>query len=95
MINDYYVYIMTNRKDGVLYIGVTNNLKHRAEEHKSGSGSKFTCKYKLDRLVYYEIFTDPENAIRREKQLKGGSRKKKIELLEKNNPKWKDIYFEL
>ena len=86
---------MTNRKDGVLYIGVTNNLKHRAEEHKSGSGSKFTCKYKLDRLVYYEIFTDPENAIRREKQLKGGSRKKKIELLEKNNPKWKDIYFEL
>lgn len=92
MIYTYYVYIMTNRKDGVLYVGITNDLKRRVEEHKMGEGSKFTCKYKVDRLVYFEVFSDPENAIKREKQIKAGSRKNKTFLIEQKNPLWKEIY---
>ena len=83
MVYEYYVYIMTNEPHGVLYVGVCNHLYRRTIEHKEGRGSKFTKKYNLDKLVYYETFTDPESAIRREKQIKAGSRKKKIELIEK------------
>ena len=95
MIYNYYIYIITNNFNTVLYIGVTNDLQRRITEHKMGQGSRFTRKYKLYKLVYYELFTDPENAIKREKQLKAGSRQKKIELIEKFNPEWKDLGLEI
>jgi len=90
--SEYYIYIMTNKRNGVLYTGVTNNLKRRVEEHKTIRGSYFTTKYKLKLLVYYEIYSDPINAIQREKQIKAGSRQKKITLIETMNPQWTDIY---
>lgn len=83
----YFVYIMTNRSM-TLYIGVTNNLVRRVREHKSGTGSGFTAKYKLDRLVYFERFEDIRNAIEREKRIKGWLRIKKIALVVSLNPAW-------
>ena len=92
MIKDYYVYIMANDRNGTLYTGVTNNLFRRVWEHKEKIKKEtFTSKYDLDMLVYYEGYTDPKNAIMREKQIKTGSRKKKLALIEKMNPKWKDL----
>ena len=76
----------------MLYIGITNNLKRRVEEHKQKLGSKFTKKYNIDKLLYYEIYTDPENAIKREKQLKNYSRKRKDEIINQFNPKYFDLY---
>ena len=86
----YFVYIMTNRSR-TLYIGVTNNLVSRVREHKTGIGSGFTAKYKLDRLVYFERFQDVHNAIEREKRIKGWLRIKKIALIISVNPVWKDL----
>ena len=86
----YFVYIMTNRSK-TLYTGVTNNLIRRAREHKTGIGSGFTTKYKLDRLVYFERFQDVHNAIEREKRIKGWLRLKKIALIVSVNPAWKDL----
>lgn len=83
----YYVYILTNRKDGVLYIGSTSVLMKRVAEHKIGFFGGFTKKYNIHRLVYYEIFNDPKNAIKREKRLKKWKRAWKIQLIEKENPK--------
>ena len=83
---------MTNKRNTVLYIGITNNLKRRVEEHKQKLGSKFTKKYNIDKLLYYEIYTDPENAIKREKQLKNYSRKRKDEIINQFNPKYFDLY---
>ena len=83
---------MTNKNNTVLYTGITNDLIKRVYEHKSGFGSNFTNKYKIKKLVYYEIFGDPENAILREKQIKAGSRKKKIDLINSINVDWDDIY---
>ena len=74
-----------------MYTGVTNNLAKRAWDHKQKLVKGFTSKYNLNKLVYYEIFTNIEEAIAREKQIKGGSRKKKIELIEKDNPEWRDL----
>jgi putative endonuclease len=91
----YYVYIITNRGDSVLYTGVTNNLKKRTYAHKEKLVSGFTKRYNVDKLVYYEVFNDIKNAITREKQIKSGSRHKKITLIEGNNPEWRDIYPEL
>jgi len=92
MINNYYVYIMSNGKDGTLYIGITNNLIRRVWEHKKKvKPLSFTSKYNLQDLVYFETYTDPKNAIMREKQQKAGSRKKKINLIEKDNPDWDDL----
>ncbi len=83
---------MTNKKNGTLYTGITNDLVRRVWEHKKKIKSKsFTSKYNLQDLVYFETYTDPENAIIREKQLKAGSRTKKINLIEKNNPEWDDL----
>ncbi len=83
---------MTNKKDGVLYVGVTNDLRRRVWEHKTKVKSwSFTSKYNLDQLVYFENYNDPENAIMREKQIKGGSRQDKINLIEINNPEWEDL----
>ncbi len=88
---NYYIYILASKKDGVLYVGMTNNLYRRIIEHKEGRGSKFTKKYDIKQFVYFETYIDPTNAIKREKQIKAGSRKKKIELIEKRNPDWDDI----
>ena len=87
---EYYVYIMTNRSRK-LYTGVTSNLAARVNQHKEGKGSKFTSKYKLNQLAYYEVFPNIHEAIAREKQIKGWLRKKKIELIESTNPMWKDL----
>ncbi len=92
MINNYYVYIMANKEKGTLYTGITNNLVRRVWEYKKKIKFKsFTSKYNLQDLVYFETYTDPENAILREKQLKAGSREKKINLIEKDNPDWNDL----
>ena len=93
--NQYYVYIMTNKKDGVLYIGVSNNLIRRVLEHKHKKVSGFTKKYNLDKLVYFEVTNDIYAAISREKQLKNWKRAWKVELIVQNNPGWKDLYSEL
>lgn len=95
MVNDYFVYMMSNTKRGVIYIGVTGSLKERVIDHKKGGGSKFTSKYKLKSLVYFELYSDPESAIQREKQLKAGSRAKKVALIEERNPDWKDLFPEI
>ncbi len=91
----YYVYIATNKINTVIYTGVTNNLVRRTFEHKTNNTSGFTSKYKVTKLVYYETFNDIKEAITREKQIKGGSRKKKIELVIKSNPDFKDLYEEI
>jgi putative endonuclease len=91
----YYVYIMTNKHHTVLYTGVTNDLKRRAYEHREGLGGGFTSKYNVRKLVYYEITQDVHAAIAREKQIKAGSRGKKIELVDSMNPQWKDLYSDL
>jgi putative endonuclease len=90
-----YVYIMTNKRNTVLYTGVTSNLIKRVYEHKEKLVKGFTKKYNINKLVYYEVFDDITNAISREKQIKAGSRKKKIELIESINKEWKDLYPEL
>jgi putative endonuclease len=91
----YCVYIMTNTHNTVLYAGVTNNLARRTYEHKNGLGGNFTKKYNICKLVYYEIGNDINATIAREKQIKGGSRKKKIDLINSLNPEWKDLYEEI
>ena len=90
-----YTYILFNKRNGTLYIGVTSNLVKRLYEHKNKLIDGFTKKYNIDKLGYYEIFDDIEEAIIREKKLKGASRKKKLELIEMNNPSWLDLYYEI
>jgi len=87
-----YIYILFNKRNGTLYTGVTSNLVKRIYEHKSKIVEGFTKKYNVDKLGYYEIYDTITLAIEREKQLKGGSRKKKIQLIESMNPHWKDLY---
>jgi putative endonuclease len=89
----YFVYIMSNRSK-TLYTGVTNSLMRRVQEHKTGLGSAFTTKYKIDRLVYFERFDDVRNAIEREKRIKGWVRIKKIGLIVSANPQWIDLSLE-
>lgn len=91
MVGDYYVYILANQRNGTLYTGVTNNLRHRVWQHKGKSIAGFTKRYGVDRLVYCEVFRNISNAIAREKQIKAGSRKKKLELIERDNPAWNDL----
>ena len=87
-----YIYILTNRNNTVLYTGVTSNLFNRLYEHRTGAyKTAFTFKYNVEKLVYYEGFTDIEEAILREKQIKGGSRQKKLDMINGLNPKWKDL----
>ena len=88
MTKDYYVYMMTNRFHNVLYVGVTNDLRRRVEEHKFGETEGFCKKYNINKLVHYEHFDNIEFAIQREKQLKGGSRAKKLKLILEKNPGW-------
>jgi len=86
-----WVYIVTNKPNGTLYIGVTSDLHGRIWEHKNGVYQGFTKQYKINQLVYQEFFHDIEAAIAREKQLKGWTRAKKIALIEKMNPGWEDL----
>lgn len=88
----YYVYIMTTKSNTALYTGVTNDLQRRVLEHRSGKGGLFTKKYKIYKLVYYEIGDDIRSAIVREKQIKAGSRMKKIALINSINPNWDDLF---
>ncbi len=88
----YYVYILANKPNGTLYIGVTNNLLKRISEHKQNLANGFTKRYGIHTLVYFETTPDVLGAIQREKQLKNWQRAWKIELIEKENPGWKDLY---
>ena len=88
----YYVYILASKKKGTLYIGVTNDLARRIYEHKQGLVEGFTKKYNANKLIYYEIANDITEAIKREKALKQWYRKWKVELIEKDNPEWKDLF---
>ncbi|HLD50323.1 MAG TPA: GIY-YIG nuclease family protein [bacterium] len=90
-----YVYILSNKTNRVLYIGVTNNLIKRVFEHKQHLMPGFTQKYKVTKLLYYEIFDYLQDAIAREKQIKGWLRKKKVDLIQSMNSKWEDLYEKL
>lgn len=87
----YHVYILASRRYGILYIGITNDLSRRLDEHRLGKGSEFVKQYRVTRLVYVEAFDDPESAIRREKQLKKWNRDWKIRLIEEDNREWDDL----
>jgi len=91
----YFVYIMTNKNNTVLYTGITNNLIRRVSEHKNKIIDGFTKRYNVIKLVYYEECNNSLNAIEREKQIKAGSRQKKVILINTENPSWKDLYEKL
>ena len=88
---NYCVYILTNKTNTVLYVGVTNDIKRRIFEHKENVNDGFTAKYNVNKLVYCEFTSNIESAIEREKQLKKWNREKKIKLIEEQNPEWKDL----
>jgi putative endonuclease len=87
----YYVYILTTKLNTVLYTGITNDIKRRLFEHKTGANDGFTKKYHVHKLVYFEVFDSVDLAIAREKQIKGYSRDKKIKLIEAKNSEWKEL----
>ena len=93
--HQYYVYILTSVQNTVLYTGITNDLERRCHEHKKKLVKGFSQKYNVDKLVYFEIFDLVDQAIAREKQIKGGSRKKKENLINSINPEWKDLWDEI
>ena len=93
--NTYYVYITASKRNGTLYVGVTNDLIQRVYQHKEGLIEGFTKKYDVHRLVHFEMFEDARLAIQREKTLKRWSRAWKIELIEKDNPQWRDLYLDI
>ncbi len=91
-----FIYIVTNKNNTTLYIGVTSNLPQRILDHKQKKfKNSFSAKYNLDKIVYWEAFQEIGNAIGREKQIKGGSRQKKLDLINTINPEWKDLYEEI
>ena len=91
----YYTYILTNKNNTVLYTGITSNLKARIYQHKTKMTKGFTCRYNVDKLVYVECYDNSWDAISREKQIKAGSRQKKIDLINSTNPDWQDLYDEV
>jgi putative endonuclease len=91
----YYVYILASKRNGTLYIGVTNDLVKRVYEHKSNLVDGFTKKYSVHTLVYYEQVNDVESAIKRERQIKKWNRKWKLAMIERENPEWRDLYEDL
>ncbi|MBU1203219.1 GIY-YIG nuclease family protein [Patescibacteria group bacterium] len=95
MYKEYYIYILANKRNGTLYIGVTNDIVRRVFEHKNKLHDGFTKRYGIHKLVYYEIIYDITLAIMREKQLKKWNRKWKLELIEKENPYWDDLYYRI
>ena len=88
----FYVYLLASRRHGTLYLGITNDLIRRVHEHKYRNSSGFAARYKVDRLVWFETFDDPTEAITREKQLKKWRRDWKIRLIEELNPDWRDLF---
>ncbi|MBT9395545.1 GIY-YIG nuclease family protein [Hymenobacter sp. NST-14] len=92
---EYYVYLLTNQNRTVLYVGVTNDLKRRVGEHKAGAHPGFTKKYNVHSLVYFETYPDVNAAIARGKQLKAGSRQKKLDLINSGNKDWNDLFEDL
>ena len=95
MTKQYYVYVLTNNTDSVLYIGITNNLQRRVWEHNNSFVDSFTSKYKVNKLVYYDILDSSYEAIKREKQLKNWHREWKLNLIKEKNPEFRDLYNEL
>jgi len=91
-LEQYYVYILASKRNGTLYIGVTDNLAKRVYEHKSNLVEGFTQKYKVHNLVYYEVYRNIQDAILREKRMKKWERRWKIDLIEKDNPQWDDLF---
>jgi len=89
------VYIMANKRNGAIYTGVTSDLVQRAWQHREGLGDGFTKRYCCNLLVWYELHSTMEYAITREKQIKGGSRKRKLALIEAMNPRWRDLFDEI
>jgi predicted GIY-YIG superfamily endonuclease len=89
------VYMMASERNGTLYVGVTSNLPQRAYQHRNGLAPGFTERYGCKSLVWYEVYDDMPNAIAREKQIKSGSRRKKLDLIETMNPTWRDLYDDL
>ena len=92
---NYWIYIMTNKTNTVLYTGMTNNLHRRVLEHQTGQGAGFTSRYKIKKLVFHKKFDKAVDAIAAEKRIKAGSRRKKEELIDSFNPEWKDLYKEI
>lgn len=95
MIRYSYVYLLTNKYNSVLYVGVTSNLIKRVYQHKNKLADGFSARYNLDKLVYFEPYEDIREAILREKQIKGGSRMDKIKLIKSTNPEFRDLYTEI
>ena len=91
----YCVYILSSKKNGTLYVGITNNLVKRVWEHKNKKVDRFTKKYETQHLVYFEQHNNPESAIIREKQIKKWNRQWKIRLIEEKNPQWNDLYLDI
>jgi putative endonuclease len=89
---DYWVYVLTNMPRGTLYVGITNDLVRRAHEHREGSVSGFSKRYRLKMLVYFERYNTPREAIQREKNIKHWSRQWKLQLVEGANPRWRDLF---
>ncbi len=93
--SDYYIYILASRRNGTIYVGFTNDLVRRIYAHRNDFVEGFTKKYSVHTLVYFEECSDRNNAIQREKQIKEWKRRWKLELIEKANPEWKDLYGEI
>jgi len=91
----YFVYILASKRNGTLYIGMTSNLLKRVDQHRKELVKGFTAKYGVHRLVYYEQYHNADDAIKREKQLKKWNRKRKLELIETDNPQWQDLFEEI
>ncbi len=91
----FYVYILASERNGTLYTGVTNDLVRRVSEHREAAVDGFTSQYAVKSLVHFEVFDDPRSAITREKQMKKWRRAWKLRLIEKENPKWRDLYEEI
>ena len=94
-VRTYWVYMLASQRNGTLYVGVTNDLARRIWRHRAGRGSQFSAKYKVTRLVWYEPHADVLEAIVREKQIKKWERRWKLELIERANPTWRDLYEDL
>lgn len=95
MPRNYFVYILASQRNGTLYIGVTNNLQNRVQQHKNLQIDGFTKKYKVTTLVYYEVFSNVSDAIVSEKRLKKWNRAWKIRVIQKFNPTWRDLFFDV
>jgi putative endonuclease len=95
MNKQYFVYILAKERNGTFYVGITSDLQRRVWEHRNETADGFTKKYGIKSLVYYEVFDDPENAIKREKRLKKWDRAWKMKTIEKLNPDWNDLYEEI